>query len=148
MKRLIFILCCSSVLNCQSQSQAVKIQDSQNEKDYFVGTWRFVRETYKDGEVDKEYPLKKCTKQYILLFEKEKENMFFTKNFVSGENCEIKSSSRRNLVTIKGSSIQYMDGDLKESKEFKIISKTRFSIIYSDIMYGKVTDIEDTYERQ
>ncbi|ASK30869.1 hypothetical protein CEY12_12425 [Chryseobacterium sp. T16E-39] len=148
MKIFVFMLCCGFVLNCQSQSQTVKIQDPQNEKDYFVGKWKFIGETYKDGEVNKEYPLKKCMKQYTLLFEKEKENMFFTKNFVSGENCEIKSSSRRNLLTIKGSSLQYMDGDLKESKQFKIISKNKFSIMYSDIMFGKVTDIEDIYERQ
>ncbi|MBT2622604.1 hypothetical protein [Chryseobacterium sp. ISL-6] len=148
MKRLFFLLCCSFILNCQSQSQTVKAIDAENGKDYFVEKWKFIGETYKDGEVDKVYPLHECTKQNTLLFEKEREDIFFTKNFASGKNCEVKSSSARNLITIKGSSFSYMDADLKENKQFKIISKNKFSILYSDIIYGKVTDIEDTYERQ
>ncbi|WP_345991655.1 hypothetical protein AAEU33_06990 [Chryseobacterium sp. Chry.R1] len=41
-----------------------------------------------------------------------------------------------------------MDADLKENKQFRIISKNRFSILYNDIIYGKATAIEDIYERQ
>lgn len=148
MNRLFFLLCSTFILNCQSQSQATKVEDVQNGNDYFVGTWRFIEEIYKEGEVDKVYPLHGCTKQNTLLFEKEKGNLFLTKNYRSGKNCEIKSSSARNEVTLKGSSFNYMEADLKESKQFKIISKNKFSIVYSDILYGKVTDIEDTYERQ
>ncbi|WBV54847.1 lipocalin family protein [Chryseobacterium sp. PTM-20240506] len=148
MKRLIFLLSCSFMLSCQSQSPAVKRKSLESDQYYFIGKWKLVEETYKDGEISKIYPLHECTKKTTLLFEKENGNIFFIKKYANGKNCEIISSSARNLVTINKNSFSYMDADLKENKQFRIISKNRFSILYNDIIYGKVTAIEDIYERQ
>ncbi|MEY8761124.1 hypothetical protein [Chryseobacterium tongliaoense] len=83
-----------------------------------------------------------------LLFEKDGKDLFLTKNFATGKDCAVKSSTSRNLVTLNGNSFSYFEEDLKKNERFKIISKNRFSILYNDILYGKVTEIEDVYEKQ
>jgi len=77
------------MLNCQSQSPAVKRKSPESDQYYFIGKWKLVEETYKDGEISKIYPLHECTKKTTLLFEKEKGNIFFIKKYANGKNCEI-----------------------------------------------------------
>ncbi|WP_267406890.1 MULTISPECIES: hypothetical protein [unclassified Chryseobacterium] len=60
----------------------------------------------------------------------------------------MKSSSGKILVTIDENSISYTDVDLFRNEKYKIISYNKFVIIYSDILNGKVREIEDVYERQ
>lgn len=153
MRIFIVLLFYSLVLSCQTQSQQKLSHEStdyrkNDEPDYFVGTWKLMARNYTEQNEKKAFPLHECMKQYTLLFEKDGKDLFLTKNFATGKDCAVKSSTSRNLVTLNGNSLSYFEEDVKKNERFKIISKNRFSILYNDILYGKVTEIEDVYEKQ
>ncbi|EJL72054.1 hypothetical protein [Chryseobacterium populi] len=154
MRILIVLLFYSLIVGCQGQTQNLTLADApknfrkNDNADYFTGTWKLTAKNYADGNEKKVFPLHECMKHYTLLFEKERQDLFLTKNFATGKNCTVKSSTSRNLITLNGSSFSYFEEDLKKNEQFKIISKNRFAILYTDIIYGKVTEIEDVYEKQ
>ncbi|WP_435524003.1 hypothetical protein [Chryseobacterium indoltheticum] len=86
--------------------------------------------------------------QYELIFKNESQKMVMTKTFATGKDCKIKSKSDDFLVTISGGSFSYREEDLKKVEHYKIYSQNKFSIIYSDIINGSVTEIEDFYQRK
>lgn len=146
---LLFIL----MSNCQSQQKNKEAGSKptfsvKNDAEYFLGTWKFVEKNYVDGTEKKIYPLHECMKKYNLVFEKENGNIFLTKNYATGKDCSVKSSSGKIQVTINSSSFSYLDADLKRIDQYKILSPEKFSILYHDILDGKVREIEDVYEKQ
>lgn len=139
--------------NCQSQQKKKDFKSKptisvKSDAEYFSGTWKFVEKNYLEGTEKKIYPLHECMKKYSIVFEKENGNMFLTKNYATGKDCTIKSSTGKISVTINQSSFAYLDADLKKLEQYKIQSKDKFSIVYNDILDGKVREIEDVYEKQ
>lgn len=137
--------------NCQSQqkSRAQKPEISQiSNIDYLLGSWVFVEKNYMDGTEKQLYPLHECMKKYNLIFEKENGQLFLTKNYTTGKDCAVKSSSGKIPIVVSESSISYLDVDLKTVDHYKILSKDKFSIVYNDILDGKVREIEDVYQKQ
>lgn len=135
------------IISCQSQ----KITDQQNEENkatYFSGTWTFVQKNYKEGGETKIFNLHECMKQYELIFKNKNQKTIMTKTFATGKDCKIKSKTDDFLVTISGGSFSYREDDLKKVERYRIYSQNKFSIIYSDIINGKVTEIEDFYQRK
>lgn len=147
MKKIFSILFfCFLIISCQSQ----KITDQQNEESrakYFSGTWVFIQKTYKEDGETKVFDLHECMKQYELIFKNSNERLILTKIFATGKDCKIKTRTDDFLVTISGGSFSYREDDLKKVEQYKIYSQNKFSIIYSDIINGKVTEIEDLYQR-
>ncbi|WBV62003.1 hypothetical protein PFY12_07755 [Chryseobacterium camelliae] len=137
-------------ISCQSQrielNSSDNIQDSDR-KGYFLGNWKLVGRNYWDDNNKKAYLLHECEKKQTLTFEKENTAVFLTKKYVAGKNCDINSNSGKILVTINEGSFSYLDLDLKVNERYKIISKTKFTITYNEILEGKVREIEDIYER-
>lgn len=148
MKKLLSILFFSLLMiSCQSQKITSKESD-KSKVDYFQGSWKFVQKNYKDGNTTKIFPLHECMKEYELIFKKENQKTIMAKTFATGKDCKIKSRSEDFSVTISESSMSYTEYDLKKNEQYKIYSKTKFSFIYNDIIDGKVTEIEDIYERK
>lgn len=152
-KIISILLLCILMTNCQSQQKKKDVKNKptvsvKSDAEYFSGTWKFVEKNYLDGTEKKIYPLHECMKKYNLVFEKENGNMFLTKNYATGKDCTIKSSTGKIPVTINQSSFSYLDADLKKLEQYKILSKNKFSIVYNDILDGKVREIEDVYEKQ
>ncbi|KIC64507.1 hypothetical protein RM51_02890 [Chryseobacterium taiwanense] len=116
-------------------------------KSDLLGNWKLIERNYWDGEVKKSYPLHECEKKYTLSFEKEETKTFLTKSYADGKNCERKSNSGKILVSINDGFFSYLEGDLKRNEYYKIEPKNKFSIIYNEILEGKVRQIEDVYER-
>lgn len=133
--------------NCQSQQKSKDVS-SKNDAEYFLGTWKFIEKNYIDGTEKKIYPLHECMKKYTLVFEKESGNILLTKNYATGKDCSVKSSTGKIKVTISPSSFSYLDADLKRLDQYKRLSPEKFSILYNDILDGKVREIEDVYEKQ
>lgn len=152
MKNCILLFPCLLIINCNSQQKigvvAKNNAESQNVIEYFLGNWKFVEKRYIDGDEKKIYPLQECMKKYIWQFQKENQQLFLTKNYFTGKNCSVKSSSGKITISIQGSSIFYTEADLKRKENFTKISKNSFSFNYRDILNGKVRQIEDIYERQ
>ncbi|MEG1591364.1 hypothetical protein [Chryseobacterium sp.] len=148
MKKLFSVLFfCLLIISCQSQ----KIIDQQNDESrakYFSGTWTLMQKNYKEGGETKVFILHECMKQYELIFKNGKERSILTKIFATGKDCKIKSRTDDFLITISGGSFSYREDDLKKVEQYKIYSQNKFSIIYSDIINGKVTEIEDLYQRK
>lgn len=142
---LVFLLILIS--SCQSQ-KIQKQKDVGTQKEYFSGTWKLVQINYQEGNATKIFPLHECMKQYELLFKKHNQNIVMTKKFATGNDCKTKSQSDDMVVNIGESSISYTEYDLKKNEQFKIYSSNKFSIMYNDIIKGKVTEIEDVYERK
>jgi hypothetical protein len=94
------------------------------------------------------YPLHECMKEYELVFKNENQKVMMTKTFATGKDCKIKSHSDDLLVKISASSFSYAEDDLKKNEQYKIYSKDKFSVIYNDIIDGKITEIEDVYQRK
>lgn len=152
-KIISFILLCVLMSNCQSQQKNKEERSKptlsvKNDAEYFLGSWRFTEKNYMDGSEKKIYPLHECMKKYNLVFEKENGNVFLTKNYATGKDCAIQSSSRKIQISVNQNSFSYLDGDLKRLDQYKILSKDKFSILYNDILDGKVREIEDVYEKQ
>ncbi|MFL9834846.1 lipocalin family protein [Chryseobacterium terrae] len=146
-KILSFLFFCLIIISCQSQ----KIVDKQNDESkskYFSGTWMFVEKKYKEGGETKVFDLHECMKRYELTFKNVNGKSLMTKTFATGKDCKIKSKSADFLVTITGGSFTYREEDLKKVEQYKIYSQDKFSIIYSDIINGNVTEIEDFYQRK
>ncbi|MBD3904695.1 hypothetical protein NAL32_15980 [Chryseobacterium sp. Ch-15] len=148
MKKLFSVLFfCLLIISCQSQ----KITDQQNDENkakYFSGTWTLVQKNYKEDGETKVFDLHECMKRYELIFKNSDEKSILTKTFATGKDCEIKSRSDDFLVLINGGSFSYREYDLKKVEQYKIYSQNKFSIIYGDIINGKVTEIEDFYQRK
>lgn len=148
MKKLFSVLFfCLLIISCQSQ----KITDQQNDGSkakYFSGTWTLMQKNYKEGGETKVFILHECMKQYELIFKNENQKTIMTKTFATGKGCTIKSSTNPIMVTVSGGSFSYREDDLKKVEQYKIYSQNKFSIIYSDILNGKVTEIEDFYQRK
>ncbi|WP_265428660.1 lipocalin family protein [Chryseobacterium sp. YIM B08800] len=148
MKKLFSVLFfCLLIISCQSQ----KIVDQQNHETnakYFSGTWMFVQKNFQEGGETKVFNLHECMKQYELIFKNKDQKTFMTKTFATGKDCNIKSKSDDFLVMITGDMISYREEDLKKVDQLKIYSVNKFSIIYSDIINGNVTEIEDFYQRK
>lgn len=89
-----------------------------------------------------------CMKEYELIFKKQSQKTIMTKTFATGKDCKIKSQTDDLLVTISDGYISYREEDLKKVEQYKIYSQNKFSIIYSDIINGNVTEIEDFYQRK
>ncbi|WP_419869641.1 lipocalin-like domain-containing protein [Chryseobacterium sp. CT-SW4] len=137
------------LFSCQAQKKEdLKIQKYKNVADYFLGTWKFVEKNYEEGEERKIYPLHECTKKYTWRFEKDQDQFFLTKNFTTGKDCSITSSSRRFPVTVENNTISYMEGDLKRLERYQVVNPNSFFIEYTDILQGKIRNIRDVYERQ
>lgn len=148
MKKLLSILFCSLlIISCQSQKINSVTTDESKTK-FFFGSWQFVQKNYQDGSETKIYPLHECMKEYELIFRKDNQQTLMTKTFATGKDCKIKSQSGDFSVTINESSISYTEYDLKKIDHYKIYSNKKFSIIYNDIIEGKVTEIEDVYQRK
>lgn len=147
MKKIFSVLfLCLEIISCRSQ----KITDQQNDESrakYFSGTWTFIQKTYKEDGKTKVFDLHECMKQYELIFKNSNERSILTKIFATGKDCKVKSKTDDFLVTITGGSFSYREDDLKKIEHYKIYSQNKFSIIYSDIINGKVTEIEDLYQR-
>lgn len=141
---LLFISCQSQKINVNS---TINIEDGSDHKNYFLGNWRLIERNYWDDNNKKAYLLHECEKKQTLTFEKENTAVFLTKKYVAGRNCDIKSNSGKILVTINEGSFSYLDLDLKVNERYKIISKTKFTITYNEILEGKIREIEDVYER-
>jgi hypothetical protein len=138
--------------SCQSQKRVVKPdnkveQSNDNLKTDLLGSWKLIERKYADGVEKKIYPLHQCEKEYTLVFEKVSGNTLLTKNYATGKNCQIKSSSGPLSVSISESSFSYLDVDLKRTERYKISSPKKLSIFYNEILYGKARQIEDLYER-
>lgn len=137
--------------SCHSQQKNKATQINVQAKtglEYLLGSWRFIEKNYSDGAERRIYPLHECMKFYTLQFESLKGKSFLTKNYSTGKDCSVKSSSGKISVVINESSISYTEADLIRKEQYEIISKNKFSIIYNDILNGKVREIEDVYERQ
>lgn len=148
MKKLLSILFCSLlIISCQSQKIRSATTDESKAK-FFLGSWKFVQKNYQDGSETKIYPLHECMKEYELIFRKENQQTLMTKTFATGKDCKIKSQSEDFSITINESSISYTEYDLKKIDHYKIYSNKKFSIIYNDIIDGKVTEIEDVYQKK
>ena len=148
MKKLLSILFFSLLMiSCQSQKIISKGND-ESKVDYFLGSWKFIQKNYKDGNETKNYPLHECMKEYQLIFKNENQRTLMTKTFATGKDCKIKSRSEDFSVDISESSLSYTEYDLKKNEQYKIYSDNKFSIIYNDIIDGKVTEIEDIYQRK
>jgi len=148
MKKLLSILFCSLlIISCQSQKIKSFTTDESKAK-FFLGSWKFVQKNYQDGIDTKIYTLHECMKEYELIFRKENQQTLMTKTFATGKDCKIKSQSEDFSITINESSISYTEYDLKKIDHYKIYSNKKFSIIYNDIIEGKVTEIEDVYQRK
>ena len=146
-KLLSFILICTATINCSSQKMT-KSSSMEYSSKYFLGTWHFTQKNYKEDGKMKIYALHECMKKYTLLFSENGENIFLTKRYATGNNCDVKSNSGKLKVQISESTISYFEEDLKRNEQYKIFSKNKFSILYSDIINGKVTEIEDIYEKK
>lgn len=136
--------------SCQSQKIIVSNnaqKETVNNKNYFSGRWRLSERNYLDGEKKKTFLLHACEKKYNLVFEEEQKNIFLTKNFFSGKNCEVKSNSGKILITINDGFFSYLEGDLRKTERYLKLSEHKFSIIYNEILDGKVREIQDTYEK-
>ncbi|SDQ86055.1 hypothetical protein SAMN05421664_2875 [Chryseobacterium soldanellicola] len=133
---------------CFSQVKINNKSTANADTKYFLGTWVFIEKNYKEDSVTKIYPLQKCIKNYTLLFEKENNNLFLTKNYVTGKDCSIKSSSGKIPITITESNFYYLDLDIKKVEYYTKLTKNRFSIRYNDILNGKIREINDIYERK
>ncbi|MCS3530740.1 hypothetical protein [Chryseobacterium sp. JUb7] len=146
-----FLLC---LLICSCQSQTKKQLKNKpeisvkNNAHYFTGSWRFVDQKYSEGNEKKIYPSHDCMKKYTLVFKKENGNWFLTKNYATGKDCSVKSSGGPIKISINECCFSYWEGDLKKTEQYEILSENKFSIRYSDILDGKVREIEDTYEKQ
>lgn len=140
---LLAFLLCALTFNCQSQKNISKAN-----KNYFIGNWILKERNYMDGNSKKSYPLQECEKKYSLVFEKSNNNIVLTKNYAAGKDCKLKSNSGKISIIIGESSFSYLDLDLKRTEQYKILSKNKFSILYSEILDGKVREIEDLYERR
>lgn len=138
---------CLLIISCQSQ-KIVDLKNGEEITKYFLGTWMFVEKKYEDNGETKVFNLHECMKQYELIFKNENQKMLMTKTFATGEDCKIKSKTDDFLVTISGGSFLYKEEDLKKVEQYKIYSENKFSIIYGDIINGKVTEIEDFYQRK
>ncbi|MCU7618385.1 lipocalin family protein [Chryseobacterium sp. PBS4-4] len=148
MKKFLSILFLSLLMiRCHSQ-KIISKESTKSKVDYFIGSWKFVQKNYKDGSETKIYPLHECMKEYELIFKKENQKTIMAKTFATGKDCKIKSRSDDFSVTISESSIFYTEYDLKKNEQYKIYSDNKFSIIYNDIIDGKVTEIEDIYQRK
>lgn len=150
-KIIYFLAYCLLFVNCQSQKNNQNLDKNQEitfgHKSYLFGNWKLIERNYWDGEVKKTYPLHECEKKYTLSFEKNETKIFLIKNYVDGKNCERKSNSGKILVSINDGFFSYLEGDLKRNEYYKIEPKNKFSIIYNEILEGKVRKIEDVYER-
>lgn len=141
------LLLCVIIFSCQSQKiSTTKGEEAKN--NYFLGSWNFVQKNYKEGNNTKIFTLQKCMKEYGLLFKNENQKTVMTKLFVTGKDCEIKSKSDDFVITINTSSFSYTEEDLKINEQYKIYSQNKFSLIYNDIINGKVTEIEDIYQKK
>lgn len=148
MKKILSLLFfCLLIISCQSQ-KIVDEQNDENKSDYFQGTWTFVQKEYKEGEGVKTFNLHECMKQYEIVFKNVSQKTIMTKTFATGKDCKVKSKSDDFLVTISGGTFSYREEDLKKVDQYKIYSQNKFSIIYSDIINGSVTEIEDFYQRK
>lgn len=148
MKKILSVLFfCFLIISCQSQKM-VGQQNDGNKAKYFSGAWTFIQKTYKEDGETKVFILHECMKQYELIFKNSKERSILTKIFATGKDCTIKSSTNPSMVTVSGGSFSYREDDLKKIEQYKIYSQNKFSIIYSDILNGKVTEIEDFYQRK
>lgn len=151
-KIISIILLCILVGNCQSQqknkdARSQPTHSAKNEAEYFLGSWILIEKNYVDGAEKKIYPLHECMKKYTLVFEKEGGDIFLTKNYATGKDCSVKSSSGKIQVTINPSAFSYLDADLKRIDQYKILSPEKFAILYHDILEGKVREIEEVYEK-
>lgn len=148
MKKLFSVLFfCLLIISCQSQ-KIVDQQNDENNAKYFSGTWMFVQKNFQEGGETKVFNLHECMKQYELIFKNKDQKTFMTKTFATGKDCKVKSKSDDFLVVITGGTISYREEDLKKVEQYKIYSQNKFSIIYSDIINGNVTEIEDFYQRK
>ncbi|MCA6069248.1 lipocalin family protein [Chryseobacterium sp. RG1] len=153
MKRIIYLLMyCLVLVNCQSQNKNLNldkknIEQSSDPKKYLLGNWVLIERNYWDGNIKKSYPLHDCEKKYSLSFVKENADFFLTKNYVDGKNCDVKSNSGKISVSINEGFFSYLDLDLKRKESYKMISESKLSLIYNEILEGKVREIEDVYER-
>ncbi|MDF2934367.1 MAG: hypothetical protein K0R36_3698 [Chryseobacterium sp.] len=148
MKKLLSILFFSLLMiSCQSQKIASNTTD-ENKAKFFLGSWKLVQKNYKEGNETKIYPLHECMKKYELVFKNENQKTLMTKIFATGKDCKIKSQSDTLLVSISESNFSYAEYDLKKNEQYKIYSQDKFSVIYNDIINGKVTEIEDVYQRK
>ncbi|MCD1115826.1 hypothetical protein [Chryseobacterium turcicum] len=148
MKKILSVLLfCFFIISCQSQ-KIVDLKNGEEITKYFLGTWTFVEKKYKDNGEIKVFNLHECMKQYELIFKNENQKTLMTKTFATSEDCKIKSKTDDFLVTISGGSFSYKEEDLKKVEQYKIYSENKFSIIYGDIINGKVTEIEDFYQRK
>ncbi|WP_312400002.1 lipocalin family protein [Chryseobacterium sp.] len=151
MKKLIALILLLLMMNCHSQQKNKLLANNPKVKtgiEYFLGNWKFVEKNYNDGAEKKIYTLHECMKLYTWKFERINDEIYLTKNYFTGKDCSMKSSSGKILVKIDENSISYTDVDLFRNEKYKIISHNKFVIIYSDILNGKVREIEDVYERQ
>ena len=141
------ILICLATINCNSQKMTnpSSIEDLGK---YFTGTWYFTQQNYDEAGKIEIFPLHECMKEYTLTFSEENKFIILTKEFATGNNCATKSNSGKLKVQIGSGTLSYFEEDLKKNEQYKIYSKTKFSIVYSDIINGKVTEIEDIYERR
>lgn len=135
------------IISCQSQ-KIIANQNNENNTKYFSGKWAFVEKEYKEGGETKVFNLHECMKQYELIFKNKDQKTFMTKTFATGKDCKVKSKSDDFLVMITGGTISYREEDLKKVEQYKIYSQNKFSIIYSDIIDGSVSEIEDFYQRK
>ncbi|WP_027381202.1 lipocalin family protein [Chryseobacterium daeguense] len=136
------------MISCHSQKGINNRQSNPAFANYLLGTWKLTERKYLDGSEIKLYPLDKCEKKYTMLFENSHGNILLTKNYAAGKNCEILSNSGRLTISVSESSFSYFDLDLKRTEQYKVISDNKFSIVYNEILYGKVREIEDVYERE
>ena len=147
LKLISFILICLATINCNSQKMTKPSSIEESGK-YFLGTWYFTQKNYEEEGEMKNFPLHKCMKEYTLTFLEDNGSTFLIKEFATGSNCATKSNSGKLKVQIGSGIISYFEEDLKKIEQYKIYSKTKFSIVYRDIINGKVTEIEDVYERR
>jgi hypothetical protein len=142
-----FLFFCLLIISCQSQKIAEQ-QNDENKAKYFSGTWSFAKKTYKEDDKTKNFNLHQCMKQYEIIFKNINGKSIMTKTFATGKDCKIKSQTSDLLVVISGGTFSYKEDDLKKVEQYKIYSENKFSIIYTDIINGKVTEIEDFYQRK
>lgn len=135
------------MISCHSQKMT-DTSITENKAAFFLGSWKFVQKNYKDGNETKVYPLHECMKEYLLIFKNKNQKIVLTKEFATGKDCKIKSQSEDFTVTISENSFSYLEYDLKKTEQYKIYSQNKFSVIYNDIIDGKVTEIEDIYQRK
>lgn len=146
-KFISFILICVATMQCNSQKMTNSLSVDNSEK-YFVGTWFFTKKNYEAKGETMNFPLHKCMKEYTLTFSENNGSTFLIKEYATGNNCATKSNSGNLKVQIGTGTISYFEEDLKKIEHYKIYSKTKFSILYSDIINGKMTEIEDIYEKK